>query len=284
MGLAEIKEYLYHLYWRIQKNELSALGAQLSYYFIISIFPFLIFLLTLLDYTPLTKQDTLQQLALILPGTVFSVIKQVIAEITKSNNFTFLSLGFLGTIWTASRGTHAIIRSVNKAYGAEESRSFWQLNIIGVLSTFALALVIMFSLGLLVFGEMIGVMIFKRFGLVDLFYLLWHLLRYLIPIIIIFFVFSFIYLYSPNFSLRFRDVYPGAIFSTLGWIAASRLFAFYVNNFGNFTITYGSLGGIIVFLVWLYISSVVILLGGEINAALLHVSKKSNQPTKSIMK
>ncbi|HBX23037.1 MAG TPA: YihY/virulence factor BrkB family protein [Desulfotomaculum sp.] len=276
MELASSKKILLQLYQQTQKNEVSATGAQLSYYFIISIFPFFIFLLTLLDYTPLTDQNTLQQLAELLPETVFAVVEQIVLEITRANNASLLSFGILGTIWTASRGTYALIRSINKAYETIESRSFLKLNMIGITATFALALAIMFSLGLMVFGKIIGTAVFQSLGMETLFFYLWSYLRYLIPFMLIFLIFSLLYLFAPSLPLRFRDVYPGAVFATLGWIVSSQLFAYYVNNFGNFFSTYGSLGGIIVFLVWLYISSVVILLGGEINAALFNSTKNRN--------
>ncbi len=274
MQIMQSKKVLFHFYQQTQRNEVSATGAQLSYYFIISIFPFFIFLLTLLDYTPLTDQNTLQQLSELLPTTVFAVVEQIVLEISKANNASLLSFGILGTIWTASRGTYALIRSINKAYATIESRSFLKLNMIGILATFALAMAIMFSLGLMVFGKIIGAAVFHSLGMETFFFYLWSYLRYLIPVTIIFLTFSMLYLLAPSLPLRFRDVYLGAVFSTLGWIISSQLFAYYVNNFGNFFSTYGSLGGIIVFLVWLYISSVVILLGGEINAALFNHSNR----------
>ena len=276
MALAQSKKILLHLYQQTQKNEVSAMGAQLSYYWIISIFPFFIFLLTLLDYTPLTDQYTLQQLAELLPETVFTVVEQVVLEISRANNASLLSFGILGTIWTASRGTCALIRSINKAYETVESRSFLKLNMIGILATFALAMAIMFSLGLMVFGRIIGTAVFHNLGMETFFFYLWSYLRYLIPVTVMFLIFSLLYLLAPSLPLRFREVYPGAVFATLGWIFSSQLFAYYVNSFGNFFSTYGSLGGIIVFLVWLYISGVVILLGGEINAALFNNTKNRN--------
>ena len=270
MNVKTAKIFSLRLVQHIRDNEATARGAQLSYFLILSIFPFLIFLLAILDYTPLTHQDTLQQVSLLLPETAFIVVEQILTEISSTNQVTLLSFGFLGTIWAASRGTFAIIKSLNKAYDTVESRSFLHLNFIGIISIFALALVILSSLALLIFGRVIGQLLFENLGLEEFFYFLWATLRYLIPVLFIFVVFCFMYLYFPNVSLRLRSIYPGAVFSTLGWITVSQVFAYYVNNFGNYSRTYGSIGGIIVFLVWLYISSVVILLGGEINATLHH--------------
>jgi membrane protein len=265
-------EFSRQLYQSIQEDEVSALGAQLSYYFILSIFPFLIFVITLLDYTPLTQQDTLDQLRLLLPETAFVIIQEIVKEVAAADNFTLLSLSILGTIWAASRGTAGLIKAINRAYGTSESRSFIKLNALSVLSTFALALVVMFTLGLLVFGSVLGKAVFTPLGMEEFFLTVWPYLRYGIPLLIIFSVFTILYRYAPDCRLRFRDVYPGAIFATLAWIIASQAFAYYVDNFGNYSRTYGSLGGIIVFLIWLYLSSMVALFGGEINATFYQLS------------
>lgn len=280
MRLSEIKEFGTLLLQRIRENEVTAHAAQLSYFLILSIFPFLIFLLTLLDFTPLTKQDTLQQISLLLPETAFLVVEQIATEISNANQFTLLSIGFLGTVWSASRGTFAIIKSINRAYETSDTRSFIHVNAIGIASIFALASIIAFSLALLVFGQVIGKVAFEHLGLEVFFLWLWDYLRYLIPLFLVFIVFSLLYLFAPNLKLGMRQVFAGALFATLGWIAASQAFAFYVNSFGNFSRTYGSIGGIIVFLVWLYISSVVVLLGGELNAALYHFSRISSRTFK----
>lgn len=274
--MIRIKEYLMLLYTRVQENETTARGAQLSYFFILSIFPFLIFLITLIDYTPLTQQDTLNQLSLLLPDASFAIIEQIVSEVAEADNFTLLSLSILSTIWTGSRGTSALIKSINQTYNINEQRSFLKLNAIGIFATFAMALVILFTLSFLVFGRVIGELAFQYLGLAEIFSILWSVLRYTIPFFIIFVSFTLLFLYSPNRQLQLKNVYPGAIFSTLAWISASQAFAFYVNNFGNFSRTYGSIGGIIVFMIWIYISNVVVLLGGEINATLHHLLHKSN--------
>lgn len=271
-----IKEFLEELYKRIQENETTARGAQLSYYFILSIFPFLIFLITLLDYTPLTRHDSLEQLSLLLPEAAFVIVSEIISEVAVADNFTFFSIGILSTIWIASRGMTVLIKSINRAYNFTENRPFFRLNAIGILATFSVVLVISFTLIFLVFGKVIGELALQYLGFGSFHHLLWTLLRYTIPILIISVTFTLLFLYSPNFSLELRHVYPGAIFSTLAWITTSQAFAFYVNSFGNYSRTYGSIGGVIVFMLWFYISSVAVLLGGDINAAVYSKFYKPN--------
>ena len=274
--MLEIKEYLLKLYRRVQKNETTSRGAQLSYFFILSIFPFLIFLITLIDYTPLTQQDTLDQLALLLPETAYAIVKQIVSEVAEANNSTLLSVGLLGTIWTASRGTSILIKSINRAYNNNESKSFFTLNVAGLFATLAMTRIILLTLSFLVFGRVIGELVFQHLGLATIFSVLWPIFRYSIPLFIIFISFTLLFLFAPNCPLPLKSVYPGALFSTLTWIVASQAFAYYVNNFGNFSRTYGSIGGIIVFMIWIYMSSVVVLLGGEINATFYQAYNKSN--------
>ncbi len=276
-----MKQYLQRLYNGVQENETTARGAQLSYFFVLSIFPLLIFLITLLDYTPLTKQESIEQLSLLLPETAFAVVSQIITEIDAADNFTLFSFGILATIWIASRGVSALIKSINKAYNITKSRSFIKHNAIAVLATFAITLVILLSLSFLVFGEVIGELAFQYLGLEEVFQVLWTPLRYAIPLLITSVSFTLLFLYSPNYRLSLKHVYPGAIFSTLAWTTASQVFAFYVNNFGDYSRIYGSIGGIIVFMIWFYMSSVVILLGGEINAALYDTFYRSSYDTSS---
>jgi len=276
MLIQKIKEFLIKLYFRVQENETAARGAQISYFFLLSIFPFLIVLITLIDYTPLTQQYTLEQLELMLPEVTVNAVEQIVQEVEEVNSTTLLSVGVLGTIGAASRGTFILIKSINQAYNIRENRSFLKMLITQVFAILAMVLIILFTLGFLVFGRVIGEFIFQYMGLLAVFEVLWRIFSYVIPLLIILTVFFIFFLSSPNCRLKLEDVYPGALASTLGWIIASQLFAFFVNNFGNFSQIYGSIGGFIVFMIWIYISSIAVLLGGEINAIWYQKYNKQN--------
>jgi len=264
----KVKIVFLHLYNQFRENNISGVGAQLSYYVILSFFPFLIFLITLLKFTPLTHDHTLVELSLILPDEALSVVSSIIQEITQVNDATFLSIGMLGTIWASSRGTSSLISGINRAYNTSDSRPFWKIKLIGILFTIALAFLILFALTLLVFGKILGEFVFSYLGVSMVFYYIWTLLRYLIPVVSLFSTFLLIYILAPNTTLRIRNVLLGTTFSTLGLIVVSLLFSFYVNNFGNYSKTYGGIGGVIVLLIWLYISSTIVLVGAEINATI----------------
>lgn len=160
------------------------------------------------------------------------------------------------------------MKALNKAYDKEETRPYWKVKGISVLFTIVLALMILISFVLLIFGRMIGEALYKWTRLPGNFDMIWGIVQYVIPLCTLAFAFALLYLFTPNQRLKFKEVIPGAAFATIGWIVTSMLFSVYVNHFGSYTKTYGSIGGIIVLLTWLYLSSIVLVLGGEINATL----------------
>lgn len=267
-------------YLRFQEHEVPALGAQLTYYLLLAFFPFLIFLLTLLSYTPITSEQALDDLSRLLPAEAFEVVKEVVRQTLGSSRQTLLSLGALLTVWASSNGINAVIHGINKAYDERETRPFWKVRGMAIIFTIGLALVIILAFVLLVLGKQLGQALFAYAGNSMLFMKSWQLYRFTIPLLVMLAVFAFFYRYAPNKKIRFRDTIPGAVFSSLGWVVTSWAFSFYVDHFGNFTRTYGSIGGIIILLLWLYLSSMVILIGGEINAA-LSFSRKSRRTEKS---
>ena len=147
--------------------------------------------------------------------------------------------------------------------------------IVSIIFAIALVILIIVVLLTLVFGEMIGNLIFSYIGATDIFYHIWEFIRKVIPLISMIIIFALLYKYSimpkNRKSIKFIHTLPGAVFTTVGWVIASKIFSYYVNNFANYSKTYGSLGGVIVLLVWLYITSIMIVLGGEINGTLASV-------------
>ncbi|NBD26232.1 YihY/virulence factor BrkB family protein [Paenibacillus glycinis] len=257
-----------HLYCRFQDDDVQAMGAQLTYYLILSFFPFLIFIIAVLSFADLTVNDVIDRIRPVMPQLSTETIADAFEEIQSSRSGSLLSIGLLVTIWSASSGVSAIMKALNKAYDVEESRPFWKVKAYSLLFTVVLALVIVFSLVMLIFGRIIGDMLYKETRLPGNFDALWSVAQFVLPIAVMAVLFVALYRYAPNLRLRFREVLPGALFATFGWIATSLAFSFYVNNFGSYSKTYGSIGGIIVLLTWLYLSSIIIVMGGEINAVL----------------
>mgnify|MGYP001191490074 FL=1 len=258
---------------RFKEDEISSLAAELAYFFLLSLFPFLIFLMTLLAYLPLSADVVLDFVAQYAPGNTMKLIEGNVKHIIENQNMTLLSFGIIGTIWSASNGINAIVRAFNKAYQVEESRHFLIARLMSILLTFAMMLVILIALLLPVFGKEIGLFIFRAFGFTNVFLTIWNTIRWLLSAVILCIVFTGLYYIAPNKRMKISEAYPGALFATVGWIVVSLLFSYYVGNFGNFSVTYGSLGGVIILLIWFYLSAVIIILGGEINAILSKNSK-----------
>ncbi|MFK7693963.1 YihY/virulence factor BrkB family protein [Paenibacillus sp. HJGM_3] len=253
---------------RVRDDEVSALGAQLTYYLILSFFPFLIFLISIISFFQLSGDEVIWEWISILPEAAKELITRILSEVSGNKSQTLLSVGMIATLWAASNGINAIIKGLNRAYDVEENRAFWKVRGISILSTLVLAVVILLSMGMVIFGRAIGEYLFRFMTNADQFDRIWAVMQYTVPVAAMLAVFTLLFWITPNRRLRIREVIPGAIFTTIGWIAISLVFSFYVNRFGNYTRTYGSLGGVIVLLIWLYISSIMVILGGQLNATL----------------
>lgn len=263
--------FMDQLLFRIDEDRVMATGAQLTFSLILSIFPFIIVFLNILTYTPLVRIEVLNELIFYLPLETQKIITDFTLEIAKTSSQGLLSIAAILGLWTSSSGIQAVIKAINRAYDFKEKRSFVRLRIISLLFTIALMILMTLVFLTLVFGELLTNKIFLIIES-DFLIGLWEYLRLTIPLLYMVLIFALLYRFSPcknkNHKISIISTLPGAIFTTLGWLTISTLFSYYVNNFGRYAITYGSLVGIILLLIWLYISSIIIVVGGEINATI----------------
>ncbi|MEI5908588.1 YihY/virulence factor BrkB family protein [Bacillus spongiae] len=260
---------------RVKNSEVSGFAAQLAYFFLLSLFPLLIFLVTLLSYLPYTTEDILQVIEDFAPSETLILIRSTLNEVMEKGNTGLLSFGIIATIWSASRGLHAVIKSLNRAYEVEEERPFLMQIVVSMLLTLALIFVFFLVLLLPVFGEQIGFYISAELGFSRFFSIVWESVRWALTPFVLFVIFVVIYFLGPNKKIRCTSAFPGAIFASIGWVIVSYGFSYYVRIFANYSATYGSIGGVIVLMVWLYLSGIIILIGGEINA-LYQIRKGEN--------
>ena len=218
--------------------------------------------------------EVLGALRAILPTSAFELIYNVIIEIIEKQNTGLLGASLLLVIWSASSAFRAVIKGINKAYGLNENRSFIKRAFIAIICTFALAFVIMLTLIMLVFGRLIGDLIASYLPFPIVVYKVWNFLRYVLVVFMMILIFASIYRYTPSKRLRWKEVIPGAIACTCGWLIVSLGFSFYINNFGNYSKIYGGLGAVIILITWLYITSMILIIGGEINSVI--VIRKTN--------
>ncbi|UTH15749.1 YihY/virulence factor BrkB family protein [Macrococcus epidermidis] len=268
--------FLNKLLFRIGKDDAAGLSAQLAYYFLLSLFPMLIFLLTLIPLFNVSPDTITNMIAKNAPGETSKMITEVVTDVMKNANGGLLSFGLIAALWSASNGMTALMNAFNVSYEVEDARNPIVAKLLSVLFTLVMVVVFGIALALPVFGEQIGNYLFGQFGLESQFKWVFSLIKVVLPLIITFIVFVTLYAIAPNVKLKFKSVIPGALFATIAWIGASFLFGYYVSNFGNYSKTYGSIGGVIVLMLWLYLTGFIIIIGAQINA-IIHEKKLSSQ-------
>ncbi|MEN1970217.1 YihY/virulence factor BrkB family protein [Lentibacillus sp. N15] len=272
--MVKTKQFFKQLFRRITDDDVFGLSAQLAYFLLLSLFPFLLFLVTLIGYLPLDEDMITEFIQTYAPADITEMITSNMSQLVNNQNGGLLSIGIIGTLWSASNGIKAIMKAFNRAHEVEEDRSFIFGRLIAIVLTIAMVLVIAVAFLLPVFGEMIGKYAFTLFGYSDGFIQFWSLMRWILSSVIIFIVLVILYKLAPNTRIYFKHAIWGAIFATIGWQLVSLAFSYYVNTLGNYSATYGSLGAVIVLMIWFYISGIIIIIGGVINAIMMNKKQK----------
>ncbi|WP_409298756.1 YihY/virulence factor BrkB family protein [Peribacillus sp. SCS-26] len=259
----------------------TGLAAEQSYYYMLALFPLLILLLSILPYLNLDPQKAVNVMDSVMPSGTASVFKENIIKIVSERNGGLLTFGILGTLWSASNGINAFIHSMNIAFDVTETRSFIKQRLTSILLTLGLVVAFVVALILPVFGNVLFDLINKVIPLPSETEILFSILRWIIAICVMIVVLAFLYKFAPNKHYPFKQVLPGAIVATIVWQLISLGFSFYVSNFSNYSSTYGSLGGVIVLMLWLYLTGLALVLGGEINALIHRGSNIKVRTTKN---
>lgn len=278
MSMKQFISDIKNLIFRFGDDDVPGVGAQLAYSLLLSFFPFLIFLITLIGYSSIESDTVLLSIQAVLPNEAFILIKNTVVEVVNNKYGNLLSISLIFTVVAASNGFKAVIKGLNKAYDEQEERGFFKLQLISILCTFALAFVILATFTLLVFGDILGNYLTVKFGYSEVFKDLFNILRYVFTLLDMIFIFATLYRYTPCRRMSWLEVLPGALFSTLGWLLVSIGFSFYVNNFGKYSRIYGSIGAVIILMTWLFLSSVIIILGGELNATIAFDRQGKEKP------
>lgn len=265
--------FLIHLIVKVKDDDIFALSSQLAYYLVLSFFPFMTFLITLVGFSSIDSKEIISALNGFLPESIVELTKSTVKEVFDNHYTGLLSVSILLALWTSASGFRAVIKGVNKAYNFKETRSFIKRTIISMFGILSLAIIMILALGIVVFGGVIGLYLEKIFPYYNIVMFIWTVFRYAFIFIIMIFIFTIIYRFAPSRRLSCREVIPGSIFSTLGWGILSIVFSFYINNFRNFSRFYGSLGAVFILMTWLFLISFIFILGVEINCVLIKVQK-----------
>jgi membrane protein len=248
------------------------MSAQLAYYFFFSLFPALLFLLAMASYFPVDQLvgDIVDMMSRFAPPDVINIVTGQIRKISEGQQGGLLTLGILVALWTSSTAMTALINTVNRAYDIEDRRPWWRVRLLAIALTIGGSLFILISFTLVIAGPELAQHVADRLRVGQLFEWLWLILQWPLVFALVSLGVALIYYFAPDAHQRWVWLTPGALFATLVWIGVSLGFRFYVVKLGTYTETYGALGGVMVLLLWFYLSGLAVLLGAEMNAEIDH--------------
>ncbi len=272
MIMRKIIYYVRYFLDKLKEDAVSAYAAQAAFFIIMSAFPFIMLILTLVQYLPLTPEMLIDVTETIIPSAFSDYVVSLIEEIYEQSSVTIISITFLSAVWASSKSFLAIIRGCNSIYDIRETRNYVKLRLIASVYTIIFAVVLVVTLTVMVFGNKIVVALMKAFPIPILqeIALLIISFRTTIAFGIMFVFFLILYLVVPNRKGKLLGEIPGAVMTSVGWIGFSYLYSFYIDNFADFD-TYGSLTTIVFMMLWLYACMYMFFIGGEINVLLQKV-------------
>ena len=251
-----------------KKDKATTLAAAQAYYYLLAIVPLLILLLAILPYLQIDPQKAVDFIGTILPGEVATTFQDTIVSVVTTPSGGLLTFGILGTLWSASNALTAFIDATNQAYGVEESRSFIKLKATAIVLTLGMLVAVIVALILPIFGGTIIDMIKSFLNLPEQTEIIFQVLRWVVSIAVMSIVLALMYKFAPDKHFPFKEVIIGAVIATVLWQVVSFGFSIYVANFGSYSATYGSLGGLIVLMLWFFLTGLILVIGAEINAIL----------------
>ena len=262
----------------IKKDRATTLAAAQAYYYLLAIVPLLILLLAILPYLQLDPQRVMDFVGTVLPGEMATTFQDTIVSVVTTPSGGLLTFGILGTLWSASNAMSAFIEATNQAYDVEETRSFIKVKGMAIILTLFMLVAVIVALVLPIFGGTIIDMVSSFLNLPAQTEIIFQVLRWVISIAVMSVVLAFLYKFAPNKHFPFKEVIIGAVIATILWQVVSLGFSFYVSNFGSYSATYGSLGGLIVLMLWFFLTGLILVVGAEINAILHKRKHTKNAP------
>ncbi len=283
LGGLSWKDLAKRVWAEIQDDDVFGRAAQLAYYFLLALFPLLLFLVSLLGYfageNSELRSDMFRYLGAVLPGEASDLVSKTIGDVTQGSSGGKLSFGILAALWAASNGMGAVSDSLNAAYDVKESRPWWKTRLVAIFLTVSLAVLIISALILVLYGHTIAEAVASSFGLGEVFETTWKIVQW--PVVIAFVVLGFglIYYFAPDIHhAKWEWITPGAVIGVLLWLLVSLGFRTYLSFFNSYSATYGSLGAVIILMLWFYLTGAAILVGGEINSEVEHAMAEAGEP------
>ena len=270
--------------WKeIKKDNVFGRAAELSYYFLLALFPLLIFITStigiVLGSGTGTRHQLFSYLSRIMPPSAFQLLDNTMREVSESSGGGKLSFGILAALWAASNGLTAITQTLNTAYDLEESRPWWKQRLTAIVLTMALSVLIIVSLVLVVAGGHIAEWLASVYGFGPVFPITWKIIQWPVVLGCLILAFALIYYFAPDFREQsWQWLSPGAAIGVALWLLVSLAFRVYLSFFDSYSATYGSLGAVIILMLWLYFTGAAVLIGGEINSEIENAAAKRGEP------
>lgn len=269
-----------------REDGVPSLAAELAFYFLLSLFPTLLFFVSLLAYVPMGPrlEQLLFDLEAILPQDILRIIRDQIDQVIAGNQGGILTVAFAGALWSSSSAVTAIITALNRAFDIDEWRPWWKRRVVAILLTVALAVFVVVAFVFVVGGRDLARWVADWVGAGERFALIWSIAQWPIAFVLVVIVVDLVYHFAPNTKARWAWVTPGALLATCLWLVTSIGFKVYVENFSNYTAVQGAIGAVIVLMLWFYLSGLALLIGAELDAEIQKamVQAQSREPLQAV--
>ena len=277
------KKFFVRLYDKISDDDILGNAAQVAFYFSFALFPLLLFLMSLLGIILSDKTEWQNQLfqilAQVMPVSAYELVRKTLDEVTSNATGGKLTIGILITLWSASAGIDNMRGTLNQVYNLKETRSWYWAKLTSLFLTLGIGVLILVALGVIVYGDhVLGT------GVLGSIYLK-EAIKWLSVLSVVLLAFALLYNFAPNQDpFEWKWITPGSVIGVILWVLLSGGFRLYLHYFDRYAATYGSLGAVIILMLWLYLTAIVILMGGAINAVLDEESgiKKKNEDPEQV--
>lgn len=283
LGGLSVKELSKRVWKSANGDDIFGRSAELAYYFFLALFPALIFLTALFGLLAGSSSQLtaslLNYIATALPASAYDLIRQTIEHTTAASGGGKLSFGLLAALWSATSGMTALEDTLNAVYNVRESRPIWKTYGLAILLTTICSFLVIVALLVILYGNTAANFVADHLGLGPLAVWSWKILQWLIALVFLALVFSLTYYYCPDVDQRHWEwLTPGAVVGMLTWIVASAALRIYLHYYNSYTATYGSLGAVMILLLWFYVTGMMLLLGAEVNAEIENAAAKRGLP------
>ena len=261
-------------------DDVLGLAAQLSYYFFLALFPALLFLLALASFFPLSNitDDVSRSLGPFVSPQILELIQEQMRRLASNEDCGLLTFGVAGALWSSSAALVSIVGALNRAYDIQEGRPWWRVRLVAMALTLGVALTVLVAFSLVLGGPTLAERLGRATGWGAPFEWTWLLLQWPLVFMLVAIGIGLVYYFGPDADQDWLWITPGAVVATTSWLAVSLVFKWYVANFTDYEGSYGAVGGVIVVLLWFYLSGIAILVGAELNSEIEHASPHGKPP------